>query len=190
MEELRMKRRNIRSGADLEKNRSLFDRLYLENYDLLLQFSVRMLGAENLMAAEDIVQDTFFEALKHIELLKDHENPQGWLMVTARNKIRALRRRASSSEVWYDEKISEPFFVDSQYGAKELNMILAGALSPRELALFRKYFIEGYSVREMAGQEHMTESAFKVKMFRIRKKVQQICGMVGAVLLMLALYGR
>ena len=46
-------------------------------------------------------------------------------------------------------------------------------MNDEEKELFQKYFVEKNSVKMMARKENMSESAFKVKMHRIRKKVQE-----------------
>ena len=167
-----------------DDKKAAFDRLYLEYYPKLFHYVGGVLDYRNLMLVEDIVHDTFMTAWKKMDELCCHPNPGGWLMNTAKNKLRARRNKASSKEMGLDDYSIEPIEKESGYEAAELEMVVEKVLTPHDRGLFYKYFVEGYSVKEMAAQEKMTEGAFKVKMSRIRKKIQKECGWAGMAILL------
>lgn len=68
------------------KSSEFFDRLYLDWYGNLIKYAYRLTLEKSY--AEEIVQETFTEAYKKVEILQRHENPVGWLYVTTRNSAR------------------------------------------------------------------------------------------------------
>ncbi len=65
---------------------AFFEQMYYNYFRKLTLYA----GAQmrNQSRAQDVVQDTFHEALRHIDVLMEHPNPGGWLMTTLKNKIR------------------------------------------------------------------------------------------------------
>lgn len=60
----------------------------------LVAMLTRVFGTENLQLAEDVVQDTLFQAMETWKVSGLPENPGGWLFRVAKNKaIDALRRQ-------------------------------------------------------------------------------------------------
>lgn len=149
-----------------------FRRLFEENYQKLIHFICYAHLKVELKTAEDIVQDTFVEAINKYEQLRNHPNPGGWLMNTARFKLSTTVRRAYQTDVSFDDCTTEPSYSEAEYSAMELEVLIGASLSASEKELFMKYFVEQYPSRQMAQEQNMTENAFKVKMHRIRKKVQ------------------
>ena len=154
-----------------EKNQFMQE-LFMANYRKLINFICYAHLKVDTKTAEDIVQDTFIEALSKVDMLMEHPNPGGWLMNTARFKLSTTVRRAYHTDVSYEECTTEPSYFDPQYSALELKLLIETVLSEQEKELFTKYFIEKYPSKQMAEEQHMTENAFKVKMHRIRKKLQ------------------
>ena len=62
------------------------EHLYRDYYGKLTIYAAATLRSQS--RAQDIVQDTFHEALRHVDTLMEHPNPGGWLMVTLKNKLR------------------------------------------------------------------------------------------------------
>lgn len=158
-----------------DKMHELIEALYEQNYKKMMS----MVAKDPLCnpMAEDIVQDTFYEAVRKWDTLEHHENPGGWLMDTAKYKMMAYRKRMnlkSLKEVGDVEQELECF--KNEYGMIELSMIMDEALSVHEKTLFHMFYMEGYSVKEMAGFEKISEGNFRVKMLRIREKVKKALG--------------
>lgn len=124
--------------------------------------------------AEDIVQDTFAEAMLNAEKLLAHENPGGWLMETAKRKMFSARRKLlkrnarEGAELEYDITSME-----ADYGLVEMSFLMDQILTLHEKTLFYMYYYGGYSAKELADMENITEGTFKVKMFRLRRKLQK-----------------
>ena len=67
-----------------------FEQLYRNLFPELKIYAMRSL--QNDAQAEEVVQDTFHEALQKIDILMCHKNPEAWLVLTLQNKIRNHRR--------------------------------------------------------------------------------------------------
>lgn len=68
----------------------LLSQLYQDHFGKLTMYALAVLKNES--RAQDAVQDTFHEAITHIDILIQHPNPSGWLMVTLKNKIKEYQR--------------------------------------------------------------------------------------------------
>ena len=158
-------------GMDDDGSRYL-QKLFQQYYKLLLNYVMARLTHKNIMVAEDIVQSVFLEAWRKRSTLKDHPNPVGWLIKTGDYKMRAWKRLGSTSEVSLDERPIESGATDYRLSAVEILIAVEAILNEREQELFRSYFIEGYSIREMAERERITETAFKMRVFRMREKIR------------------
>lgn len=160
------------NNSQMKEKVDFFAKFYRENYTRVFNFVYRTQARKDAMAVEDITQSTFFEAWRKIDILLSHPNQTGWLMETARRKAWSQLKKCSSKEIGYDDCQEEPY-VESEYNVLELQMMIDESLNAEEKKLFTKYFIEKNSAKIMAQQENMSEGAFKVKMHRIRKKVQE-----------------
>ena len=61
----------------------LIESLHKAYFTKLLLYAQAILG--NSTAAQDVVQDTFHEAVLKVDKLMTHENPGGWLMLSQKN---------------------------------------------------------------------------------------------------------
>ncbi len=155
-----------------DKAMKLIEELYRENYSKMLN----MVRKDTLCAAmaEDIVQDAFTEAVRNAKKLYEHENPGGWLMETAKRKTMGVHRRVQRRSIMETEDILlELKGYEADYGLVEMHMVMDEVLNDHEMMLLHMYYYGGYSARELAGMEGITEGNFKVRMLRIRNKVKQ-----------------
>ena len=155
-----------------DKAMKLIDDLYRENYAKMLN----MVRKDSLCAAmaEDIVQDAFAEAVRKSHILVEHENPGGWLMETAKRKTMGIHQRLQRRAIMETEEVLlEIKGLEADYGLVELHMVMDEVLNDHELMLLHMYYYGGYSARELAEMEGITEGNFKVRMLRIRNKVKQ-----------------
>lgn len=145
------------------------EKLYKEKYTPLCHYIQRMIPQKEL--AEDVAQETFFEAYRKRETLMEHESPVGWLYLTAKNKMMNVnqKQRKYSTMKEVEDDIAE---LDTNFGRIDFENYLQHTLSKEEIELFYKFYDYGYSSREMAQKLGVSENCFKTKMFRIRKKIK------------------
>ena len=70
--------------------KELVERLYYLYFKKLFIYANAALRDSEL--AKDVVQDTFHEAVRRIDVFATHENPGGWLMNVVKNKIKEYER--------------------------------------------------------------------------------------------------
>lgn len=171
-----------------EETDRIFTELYEKHYKTVLRYVRSSLRNNNQMLIEDIVQDTFFEALHKInEVIRF--NAVGWLVETARNKMCSYHRRASSRETYLEDCVEADLGrTEKQFCMTEWNMILDKALDEHERRLLEMYYVEGYSGKEIAEAENITVDNLKVRMHRLKKKLIDYAGLLCITLLFICLH--
>ena len=160
----------------------LIERLFLEYFDKLTIYARSVL--KNLPQAEELVQDTFHEAVTHIDKLMDHENPGGWLMQALKYKIRAYER-ARAQYLRYFFSLSEaaaaaaaaPRVVErAALAGEEPDPLekIRGALTPEEFRFLKRLVIDKAGHRAVAGEFGITLWASQKRLERIRAKLNEI----------------
>lgn len=171
-----------------EEEQELINRLYSENYDILLGFAANSQECRNVMMAEDIVHDAFCEAIRKIEEVKDHPNPGGWLMNTVKFKLCAEYRRACSRDIGYEECETDKAGNDDKFEAAELEVLMESQLDEHERRLLHLYYDHGYTAKEIAAMENITDGNFKVRMCRLKKKLLKNVDVICIILLFICLH--
>jgi RNA polymerase sigma-70 factor, ECF subfamily len=153
--------------------RRRFEELFDAHYAELTRFATRRVGAD---AAGDIVAGTFLIAWRRFdELPPDHA--RAWLYSTARqviaNELRGRARRerltaraAASGATHVADHASR---VDEQIGVRA---VLA-ELSPTDQEVLRLIEWDGLEVAEAARVLGCTPTAFKVRLYRARRRFAQ-----------------
>lgn len=149
-----------------------FDKLYLK-YRRSLMRAV-FLEVNDADTAEDIVQDIFYEAWRHRETLANHPNKKGWLYHVAKYKILEYMRKAKKQEVCnLDPNEMEISVEESGYSKVEMDLMMCEVLTPDEQMRFRRYFLLGEATAEIAEKENVTENNMRVRISRLKKKMEK-----------------
>ena len=150
-----------------------FEELYRNTQPALLEYLKKLKGAESW--AEDILQDTYLEAYRRRDMLMEHPNPAGWLYRTARNLYRNMVRKKENHNFSL-ETVSQSVFLteEPRYGSAEWRLAAEGLLPERDRRLLRLYYLDGYSIREIAGTLHATEGSVRVRLLRVRRRVRDL----------------
>src|SRR6516162_8812906 len=84
------------AGNDPSRRESL-EHLFRRESGRMIAALTRVFGVHNLALAEDVVQDALCRALEVWKLRGVPENPQAWLMTTAKNRaVDVLRRERTA----------------------------------------------------------------------------------------------
>lgn len=150
-----------------------FNKICLEMYDDITKFVKYYVRDERI--TDDIIQETFLEAYRHIDELKKHPNYKGWLYNTAKFKAKHLR------SVQYKRDISQTELDDMDalnYGAyydRHENLFfeeLRKKLLPSEYRLIMLKYHYGYTYEEISQKEGITVGACKMRIKRSLKKLR------------------
>lgn len=181
-EEARLRRAAAGSAADVE-------RLYADHVDGLYAFVFYRVGREAAIA-EDVVQDTFLQALEHAA---DYDGARGsvrnWMCTLSRNVIRKHLREhprvAALHGTWerIDKTLAAVFeqldsapLSDEVIAREEtrdlVNMTIANLPDHYRAILERKY-VSGESLEQLAGELALTEEAAKSLLARARRAFRE-----------------
>ncbi len=137
--------------------------------------------------AEDAVQDGLYNAFRRLPSFEGRSSFSTWLTrIVMNSALMILRRKRSRSESSLDEILSNQperlaqLAVDKRRNPEQIcAMVEANALIEQRLmklptpeqAAFRHYAIGGHSIRESSLTFGVSESAFKSRIMRTRRKV-------------------
>jgi len=168
--------------------KQLVDHLFRNEAGKMVAVLTRLLGAENLDAAEDIVQDTLLKAMEIWRFRGVPDNPAAWLYKVARNKaIDWVRSGQRHSKILSDQAENfhpardAPFsntelFQESEIQDSVLRMMFACChpAIPREsqIALTLKT-LGGLSVTEIANAFLTSEETIAKRIYRAKEKIKQ-----------------
>lgn len=155
---------------------TLIEQLHRAYFGKLLLYASAAL--KDRSRAQDVVQDTFHEAVRHIDTLMTHPNPGGWLMVTLKNKLRedqraqqrALRHFVSlNTDLLADPEQRDPLDRDEPPLLEQIR----AALTPEEYHLLTRLTVDRASHLEVARELGISVYASQKRLERIRKKLYQ-----------------
>lgn len=155
----------------------LIEALYIENFNSLYQYAYSAI--RDRCVAENLVNDTFLQAIKKSAKILQHENPLGWLRTALkfniRQYIRSLKRLpytlplADAEEQCIAQKSLD-------YDAELLLASIASVLSRDDFCLFVRFYKDGYSHGQLAKEFGISVSASQKRLERIRKRLKQVLG--------------
>lgn len=145
----------------------MWEELYEQYQKELLRYAARMCGDGEL--AQDLVQETFLNALQSGELFEDLGPSQrrAWLYKTMKNLFFDRCRRARTEQVYLDAQQPETACCDQGIQETE-NVLLLALLTPEDRALFHLRYIEQYSTSELAEMFHMPPGTVRSRLSRCR----------------------
>ena len=160
-----------------------FEQLYRNLFPELKIYAMRSL--QNDAQAEEVVQDTFHEALQKIDILMCHKNPEAWLVLTLQNKIRNHRRsirknreRVLSLDVsvieelgWADATIEA---VLDKLTVQDTEQRVRQALTDEEQYILRRLVFEEATHREVAQELGISVWTSQKRLERIRDKLEKL----------------
>jgi RNA polymerase sigma factor (sigma-70 family) len=163
---------------------ALVDRLFRREAGKMVAYLTRLFGLSRLNLAEDVVQDTLYQALETWSMRGLPDNPSAWLMRVARNRAIDLIRRddhfrdltpelthLQQVEAAAHEPASEREIQDDQ-----LRMMFAcchpGLSTEVQITLILKTLC-GFSVTEIANALLASEDSIEKRLGRARKFLRE-----------------
>ena len=168
----------------ISAEKEIIEQLYRLHYKKLFIYARAIL--KNPDQAEDVVQDTFHEAMRHAHELSTHENPGGWLMNTLKNKIRESERArlrfinhclSLDTDISDDSTCPDKLIVEDSYPGETASSILKKVeetLTPDEFYLLKRLVFDRIGHLKLAQELGITVYASEKRLERIRNKLQPI----------------
>jgi len=167
-------------------DRAEFSRLVDANYEMIYRLAIRMVN--NPQDAEDILQETFFKAYRHLKTFDGRSSLSTWLYRIATNEALMFLRRQKAGLISIEEPIETDDFdqvplqiVDwgslpesellSTEAMEYLNKAVEN-LSPSLRVVFILRDIQGLSTREASEVLEISETAVKTRLSRARLRLR------------------
>lgn len=163
--------------------------LYTQHYPLMYKLACNRLYAFTGSAtdAEDVVQTVFLLAARKWSTLENHPRQAAWLAkattLVCRNHARSHHRHAQKARRSMQELLGhQPAAYGKLYTGAAADGIpvqddlisLEQRLAPDEFALLKAYCLEQRPIEELMAANGLSETALRVRICRIRKKVLEI----------------
>ena len=157
--------------GDTKSFEVLYDSISLELY----KYSYYILGNEH--DAEDVVSETFIEAIKGIKNLKHPETFKSWMfkILSARIKRKIATYVRDKKNVELDD-VNPSFLSTEDFGNVE-NVMLQKALSeisPDERSILLLSTVQGYTTKEVSEMLEMPQGTVSSKLHRTLKKLRKM----------------
>jgi RNA polymerase sigma-70 factor (ECF subfamily) len=168
-------------------DRAEFARLVEAYYQLIYRLAIKMLN--DPQDAEDVLQETFFKALRGIRNFDGRSSLSTWLYRIATNEALMALRRKKPDVVSTDEPVEtvegeqEPVQIVDWCCLPENELMSAEAqryldkaidrLSPNLRAVFVLRDIQGLSTQETAEVLNLSETAVKTRLSRARLHLRE-----------------
>ena len=165
----------------------LIDHLFRHESGKMISVLSRLLGLQNIEAAQDIVQDTLLQAMSTWAFNGVPGNPTGWLYRVAKNKaIDLLRRRTKFREIGtqYASLLESEYsltptvhnlFLETEIQDSQLRMMFAcchpAIAEESQIALTLKTLC-GLSVSEISKAFLTTEETIAKRIYRAKEKIK------------------
>ena len=124
--------------------------LIREHYAFLYRFAYRLAGPAH--DAEDLTQQAFLSAHRHLDQLRDPVRARGWLVAILRNAYRRMFRRQVTGKLLALDDVAEPAFEpESEFPIDPQELARALADLPEDFrTVIILYYQEQLSYREIA----------------------------------------
>lgn len=159
---------------------AFLEKLFRESINNLILYATSVL--RDATKAKDIVQDTFHEAVLHLEdkHLMTHENPGGWLMETLKNKIKENNRaqerylhRVMSVEPDVLATLAPPDDSFDRLACKLILEEIGKVLTPEEMYLLERLTLDQASHLEVSKELGITVWTSQKRLQYIREKLRK-----------------
>lgn len=157
------------------------EKLYRAEYPKLLRYASSKV--RNSSRAQDLVQDTFHDAICKKDMLLKHPKPEAWLMMTLKNKIMVSERekqqyinKFSSYEDTDRSESAVTLALNQAHETEKFNLAMQtirSALSKEEYYLFKRIVMDEASHLEVATEMGITVWTSQQRLARIKKKLQK-----------------
>ena len=146
-----------------------FEQFYLNSMAIVYQYLYQ--HAVDFFETEEIAQETYLRAFEEWDMLNEHPNPIGWLMITARNLCNSYHRH-----IYYRkeqiEAAKEIPYVEPAYDLIVMEDLLENVYKKKEQEIAKKFFLDGDSIEELANDLGVSQGSFRTRLYRMRRRLK------------------
>ncbi len=162
------------------------EELHSAHYATLLRLAQNRLRSltGGIDEAEDVVQDAFLLAAE--KDIRQMENPLGWLMKTTSNlclqRMDHVKRDTGKEQRFIQHKLDNSadrsiYAVERKESETDILLwllLMEQTLSNEDWQIMRRYCLEGIPLDELAAELAVPPNRLKIKIYRIRKRLEKI----------------
>lgn len=153
--------------------------------DALYRFILVRVGGDG-HAADDVIQQTCYEAARHRRMPDDDEQCQAWMFGIARNLVKKHWREvgkrdtevplhnAESSAALAVAMESETLPAQAWASSENVTQLMLAitALPPADQELIFAFYFDGRSQAQIAGEENVSPKSVEARLYRIRTRLR------------------
>ena len=146
---------------------------FIENLYQEMNFKLRYLAMRRLSRpefAEEAVQNALVVLCEQAEKVMKHPNPQGWLMQTLINVIKAMNRKVEREAAMLSDTLED---VHVQYRDDYHAVEFRDLLSPEDFRLIEMVAVQQYTISEAAQKLGSSNEACKKRKQRAVKRIRE-----------------
>ena len=166
----------MRSGGERPlkaEEQAYFQELFQSHYSALTSYACQLGFPRE--AAEDYVQDVFLAAIRHIEDIRRCANPRGYLQQILKNVI-GYRLRSLRYALALQQRLRERELVQGDAPPGDglpPEALYRGAIADEDLRLLLRFYLDGWSQKELAGELGISENAVKMRLKHARERLRR-----------------
>jgi len=152
--------------------------LVQEHYEFLYRFAFRLSGSA--ADAEDLTQQTFLQAQRKFDQLRDPDSVRPWLAAILRNFFRKSLRQnnySTFSSMEYEPEPETPLPEDTLFDAEQLQLALAELPEEFRTAIVL-YYLEELSYKEIAESLEVPIGTVMSRLSRGKEYLRRRLGVV------------
>lgn len=156
-------------GPNVPRMQVSFDDFYRQEYRHVLGLAYVLTG--NASVAEDTTQDAFTAAYRQWAAIGGYDSPAAWVRrVTCHRAASVVRRRVREAKAIVRLAYRTPTHIELDEGDAEFWRSVR-ALPPRQAQAVALFYLEDYSVRDIAAVLDCSEGTVKTHLSRARTAV-------------------
>ncbi|MEK8130280.1 RNA polymerase sigma factor [Paenibacillus filicis] len=162
----------LKSSSDEDRFHALYNRYAQSAYCAAYKIT------KDHYLAQDVVQETFIKAFRHLDVLSDENIQQAWLIITSRNTaIDAYRKRLRRLEIldeWSTTRTGTGGKEIELFADMELTRELLLTLQPLQRQALLLVYAHGFTYEQLACYQKTTVSVIKTRLHRAKLKMRSI----------------
>jgi RNA polymerase sigma-70 factor, ECF subfamily len=132
---------------------------------------------DNRALAEDLLQDSFYEAFRCRGQLVEIDNPEAWLFGIARNRALAALRKRRRFRGALERLVQRPEMNErDDLELLALHDLLQRTLAPDDRALLLLRYLHGFEATELAHMTGRTPEAVRQRLARAKSRLIRAAG--------------
>ena len=162
---------------------SNFDEIVARYQPQVARLAHRLLGWRDHAGVEDVVQEVFLVALTRLDTFRGDASLSTWLSGITINQCRAHRRRSLLRLRWLREKWNRHDSTHQPPEVDETSQQVRAAvaeLPPRNREVIVLFYLEEFSVAQIAELLGVKNNAIEVRLHRARQRLKtQLAALIG-----------